>query len=65
MPLSEQQKTEVVERAVEILRSPDRQARMDALRDKVMSADPPPDGAAFDLDDALYSVLQALAEIYD
>ena len=61
MPLSEEDKSYIVEKAVEILRAPDRKERIAALRSQVMS-----EGAerTIDLDDAIYSVLQAMEELY-
>lgn len=65
MPLSEEQKSAIVERAVAILRAPDREAQMEALRQKVMAERPgSAEESPFDPDDALYSVLQALEELY-
>lgn len=61
MPLTEEQKKYIVDNAVEILQSPDREKRMTELRDKVMNAQ---GKTEIDQDDALYSVLQALEELY-
>lgn len=62
MALTEAQKAAVVDRAVEILRAPDRKERIAALREKVLARNDRVDEA--DDDDALYAVLQALEEIY-
>ena len=61
MPLTEEQKSYIVDKAVEILKDPDKDKRLAELRDKVMSSD---GGEEFQLDDAVYSVLQALEELY-
>jgi hypothetical protein len=61
MPLSEEDKNYIVEKAVQILRAPDRKEQIDALRSKVMSEDAE---RSIDLDDAIYSVLQAMEELY-
>ncbi len=61
MPLTEEQKKYIVDNAVEILQSADKDKRMTALREKVMNAE---GKTALDKDDALYSVLQALEELY-
>lgn len=62
MSLTEQQKNYIVNLAVEVLKSENRKERLEALREKVMS-----DSSAskdLDLDDAVYSVLQAIEELY-
>ncbi len=61
MPLSEEQKATIVSKATEILRAPDKKEQIAALRDKVMSES---SGEEFNTDDAVYSVLQALEELY-
>jgi hypothetical protein len=60
MPLTEQEKNYVVEKVVEILRAPDREARLQALREQCLNRE----GDAVSLDDAAYSVLQAVEELY-
>ena len=62
MPLSEEDKSFIVEKAVEILRAPDRKERIAALREQVMSGET--SERKIDLDDAVYSVLQAMEELY-
>ena len=61
MPLSEEQKATIVGKATEILRAPDKKEQIAALREKVMSES---SGDEFNTDDAVYSVLQALEELY-
>ena len=61
MPLSEDQKTYIVNKATEILRAPDKKEQIAALREKVMSES---SGDEFNTDDAVYSVLQALEDLY-
>lgn len=61
MALTEEEKAYIVERAVEIIRAPDRKERIAALRSQVLCEDA---GKRIDLDDAVYSVLQALEELY-
>lgn len=61
MALSEKEMSYIVDTAVEILRSPERKQRIDELRQRVMSEDV---DRTFELDDAVYSVLQALEELY-
>lgn len=63
MTLKEDQKNYIVEKAVEILQSPDKKARMEALREKVMGQSD--SSEEFNLDDAVYSVLVALEELYE
>ena len=62
MPLSEEQKNYIVEKAIEILRAPDKKTRIEALKEQVMSQDDSND--ALNLDDAVYSVVVALEELY-
>lgn len=62
MPLSEEQKNYIVEKAIEILRAPDKKERIDMLKEQVMSQDESSD--EFNLDDAVYSVVVALEELY-
>jgi hypothetical protein len=61
MPLTEAEKNSIVEMVVEILRAPDKKARIEALREKVMTE--AKEGEA-SVDDAAYSVLQAIEELY-
>jgi hypothetical protein len=61
MPLSEEDKNYIVEKAVQILKAPDRKEQIAVLRSKVMSEDAE---RSIDLDDAIYSVLQAMEELY-
>ena len=61
MPLNEEQKSYIVQKAVEILRAPDKKEQIAALRERVMASE---QGQEFSLDDAVYSVLQALEELY-
>ncbi len=51
----------IVDKAVEILRSDNRKERIAELRQQVMSEDA---DRQIELDDAVYSVLQALEELY-
>ena len=60
MPLNEDEKTYIVDTVTEILKAPDKKERIEALRERVMSA---PEGTS-SLDDAVYSVLQAIDELY-
>lgn len=60
MPLNEEEKTYVVDKVVEIMRAPDRQKRIEELRLYCMSRQ----GDDVSLDDAAYSVLQAIEELY-
>lgn len=61
MPLSEEEKQYIVDQVVEILRAPDRKERLAALREQVMRQNRSDDGT---LDDAVYSVVQAIEELY-
>lgn len=63
MPLNEDEKSAIVARAVEILRAPDKKAQLEALRTKVMAKNDATD-VPLNLDDAVYSVIQALEELY-
>ena len=60
MALSQQDKDEIVERVVAILRAPDRQAQLEALRAKLAAGAEDPS----EVDDAVYSVVQAIDELY-
>jgi hypothetical protein len=62
MPLTEQEKTYIVDRVTEILKAPDKKERIAALKQQVLEA---PEGAQNPLDDAVFSVLQAISELYD
>jgi hypothetical protein len=62
MALSAAEKEDIVSRAVEILRAPDKEARLAALRHQVLA--PKEEKADLDSDDALYAVLQAFEEVY-
>ena len=62
MPLSEEEKAYIVNQVVEILGAPDRDERITALRQRILEdseADCSP------LDDAVYSVVQAIVELYE
>ena len=61
MPLSEEEKQYVVDAVVEILRSPDKQERIAELRARVMDDSSETHNI---LDDAVYSMLQAIEELY-
>lgn len=61
MPLTETEKNEIVDKVVEILRSPDKDAQLETLRQKVLGEGK--DGQV-SVDDAAYSVLQAIEELY-
>ncbi len=63
MPLTEDQKSAIVARSVEILRSPDKAARLEELRSKVLAKNETAEGG-LDIDDAVYAVIQALEELY-
>jgi hypothetical protein len=60
MPLTEDEKTYIVDTVTEILRAPDKKERIAALRERVMGDAPDKNP----LDDAVYSVLQAIEELY-
>ena len=62
MPLTEDEKTYIVNRVTEILKSPDKKERIAALKEQVMST---AEGEGNPLDDAVFSVLQAISELYD
>ena len=61
MPLTKVEKDYIVDKVTEILKSPDKKARLDALREQVMGGE---DGEGESLDAAAYSVLQAIEELY-
>ena len=60
MPLTEDEKTYIVDTVAEILRASDKKERIEALREKIMAGRTADDN----LDDAVYSVLQAIEELY-
>ena len=62
MPLTEEEKTYIVDRVTEILKAPDKKERIAALKQQVLE---PPEGEHNPLDDAVFSVLQAISELYD
>lgn len=61
MPLTEAEKDYIVEKVTEILRSADKKDRIAALREQVLGSSPDEDRR---LDEAVYSVLQAIDELY-
>ena len=61
MALTETEKNDIVDKVVEILCAPDKDARLAELRNKVMSE---VKGDLVSADDAAYSVLQAIEELY-
>lgn len=61
MPLSEEEKSYIVDMVVEILSAPDRGERIAALRQKVLEES----GERNELDDAVYAVVQAVEELQD
>jgi len=61
MPLTDAEKAYIVDQVVEVLRAPDRKERLAALRERVLHRDA---GEPSSLDEAVYSVLQAIDEIY-
>lgn len=60
MPLTEEEKNYVVDKVVEIMRAPDREKRLEELRKQCLNRE----GDDVSLDDAAYSVLQAIEELY-
>lgn len=62
MPLSEEEKTYIVNQVAEILGAPDREQRITALRRRVLD-DAREEGNL--LDDTVYSVVQAILELYE
>ena len=60
MPLTEDEKAYIVDTVAEILKAPDRKERLDALKERVLAGE---EGTT-SLDDAIYSVLQAIDELY-
>jgi hypothetical protein len=62
MSLTEQEKSYIVEQVLQILRSPNKDEQLQALRDKVISDHP--EGDRQELDTAVYSVIQAIEELY-
>lgn len=60
MPLTADEKSYIVDQVTEILRAPDKKERIDLLRRRVMDES----AEANPLDDAVYSVLQAIEELY-
>ena len=62
MPLSENEKEYVVNKVVEILRSSDKKMKIEELREKVMNEIAQDD--QIHLDDTIYSVIQAIEELY-
>jgi hypothetical protein len=61
VPLSDQEKQYIVDQVVQILKAPDKKERLAALRERVLAES---DAEASDLDDAIYSVVQAIEELY-
>jgi hypothetical protein len=59
MPLSEEEKSYIVDRVVEILSAPNRAERIAALRQQVLEEG----GERNELDDAVYAVVQAVEEL--
>ena len=61
MALTETEKNEIVDKVVEILRAPDKDARLAELREQVLKE---AKDDQVSVDDAAYSVLQAIEELY-
>ncbi len=64
MPLSEKEKAYIVDKVVELLGATDKKEQIAALRDRVMKAADDTDGDDMSLDDAVYSLVQAIEELY-
>lgn len=63
MSMSKEDKETIVNRVVEILRSPKKKELIDELRQRVFAS--PRDGPEADeFEDVVYAVLQALEELY-
>ncbi|MBN1696646.1 MAG: hypothetical protein JW881_03940 [Spirochaetales bacterium] len=62
MPLTQEEKDRIVERVVEILKSPQKNELIEALRKSVLEKEEHDD--ADEIDDVIYSVIQAINELY-
>ena len=63
MSISKEEKENIANRVVEILRSPRKQELIDQLRQRVFSAERENRGGE-EIEDVVYAVLQALEELY-
>ena len=61
MPLTPEEKSRIVDQVTEILKASDKKERIEALRQRVMEGSP---DARDNIDDAIYSVVQAIEELY-
>jgi hypothetical protein len=64
MALSREEKEDIVNRVVEILRSPDKQALIEALRQRVTAQSEQSKVEDVQYDEIVYSVLTAIEELY-
>lgn len=60
MPLTKEEKNYIVDTVAEIMRAPDKKERIARLRDGVLAAEE----GTNTLDDTVYSVIQAIDELY-
>ena len=66
MPLTEQEKNYIIEKAVEIIQDPDSKNKLEELKQSVLQKSENNDKSeeGVDLDEVIYSVIQAIQEIY-
>ena len=64
MALSPEEKEDIVNRVVEILKSPDKQALIEALRKRVTAQSEHSQTEDVQYDEIVYSVLTAIEELY-
>lgn len=63
MPLTQEEKEKIVNRVVTILQSPEKEQLITELKTSVLNSDSPDDGE-YQMDDVVYSVIQAIEELY-
>lgn len=63
MPLTSEEKTYIIDKVVEILKSPEKEQLIAQLRQKVFAADKE-NNEAGQMDEVIYSVIQAIDELY-
>jgi hypothetical protein len=65
MPLTKEEKDQIVNKVVEILKSPDKEQLITALREKVFKDNSEnADSGEETSDEVVYSVIQAINELY-
>ncbi|MBD3316188.1 MAG: hypothetical protein GF344_10400 [Chitinivibrionales bacterium] len=64
MAMTKEEKNLIVDKVVAILKAPDKKERIDRLREKVLKEEDSSDTKETNYNDVVYSVVQAIEELY-